>query len=159
MSRPFRKILAWIVLLCGIVNGCVTPIGGARFPEPTATFQPHREFSLSYNALWERMERVLDTNRIRIASGDKHSGRIVTDYITGQTQMTALALLGVIATRYKYTIRLERLDQQQTRVNINCILESSGDAMPAWRDVSSSNPAVVTRLEHWLYEQIQQARE
>ena len=133
---------------------CATPLGNARFPEPSGSAPPQKEFALAYNQLWQRIERVLDDNRILTTSSDKQSGRIVTDYVQGQGQMTALGFLGVIATRYKYNIRLEKLDQKSTRVNITCVLESSGNEMAAWRDVSRDNSRLVANLERWLYEQI-----
>lgn len=133
---------------------CTMPLGQAQFPTPSVATPPRQEFVATYNQLWGRIARVLEDNRIEVASSDKSSGRMVTEYVQGQSQMTALGLLGTIATRYKYTIRVEKIDPQHTRVTARCVLESSGNEMSAWRDVSRDNSHVVTQLERWLYEQI-----
>ena len=71
--------------------------------------------------------------------------------------MMALGILGTIQTRYKYNINLTKLSKSKTRINIHCILESTGNKMSAWRDISNDNLELVKNLENWLYEQIDTA--
>jgi uncharacterized lipoprotein len=107
--------------------------------------------------MWETVKDVLDDNGIFIASLDKNEGRITTEYVEGQSQANALGFLGVISTRYRYFISIEKKATATQRVRITARLESSGDALQQWRDISSDNKAITTKLENWLYEQIEKS--
>jgi len=137
-----------------VVGECV-PIGVTRFPQPSENFTPKKEYAVSFDDAWSNVHDVLNKNRIVVATENKSEGRIATDYIQGQGQADGFGLLGVISTRYKYAIRLARAGGGNTTINVLANLESSGNAMPAWRDISNDNRGIVTRLENWLYEQIQ----
>lgn len=142
----------WFIAMALI--SCV-PIGATRFPQPSENFMPKREYTASFEDSWKNVNDVLNKNRIVVATENKGEGRITTDYIQGQGQADGFGLLGVISTRYKYAIRLARAGSGNTTINVIANLESSGNAMPAWRDISNENRGIVTKLENWLYEQIQ----
>jgi len=63
-----------------IVTGCMS-LGGAKFPQPAAGFQPKKIYDKTYDQLWTSVRRVLEAERIGIASSDKEGGRMVTDYV------------------------------------------------------------------------------
>jgi len=132
-------------------------LGSARFPEaPPAGFQPEREYKVSYENMWNRIRHVLNAERISIASSDKQEGRILTDYIQGETQLLLGGFAGAFSTRYKYTMSLERIAQDKTRLNIICTLETAPDT-GHWAEASKDNAGAVTKLENWLYERIQKS--
>lgn len=144
------------VVLLGVLGlimwGCAS-VGGARFPTPSAGFEPTHTYGSSYEDTWNAVKQALQSERISIASSDKDEGSIVTDYVQGETQMVAAGLLGVITTRYKYSVSLEKDGDSKTTVNIVCKLESSSENI-GWHDVSKDNGELVAKLENWLYEKI-----
>jgi NlpB/DapX lipoprotein len=166
VSGKVFLIVAFVALAFNL-SGCAQPIGATRFPEPSVTFVPKKEYAAPFENVWNTVHDVLENNRIAVAAESKDEGRITTDYVQGESQMHAFGFLGVLSSRYKYVIRLSRTGVASTRINILAYLESSGSAGPpeggavggAWRDVSNDNKAGVTKLENWLYEQIQTAIE
>jgi hypothetical protein len=83
--------------------------------------------------------------------------KIVTDYIQGESKAYAGGLLGVIQMRYKYFIRIKPINDNSSNVEISCTLESSGDEMTAWREITNNNELnkqTVAKMEDWLYENI-----
>ncbi len=136
------------------LTGCI-PIGATRFPEPSANFVARKDYPASFEAAWKVVHGVLENNRIVVANENRNEGRITTEYVQGQGQMDGFGLLGVISTRYRYAIRISRVGSENTTINVLANLESSGNKMPAWRDISNDNRGIVTTLENWLYEQIQ----
>ena len=153
-----RSLLLSVLCCVGIlisVSGCVS-LGGAKFSEPIAGFQPKYNYDVTYEKMWTSVRRVLETERIEIASSDKEGGRIRTDYVQGETQVLAAGLLGVITTRYSYGITFEKIGPDKTRVVIICKLESMSEGL-GWHDVSKDNKARVSQLENWLYQQIEKS--
>ncbi|MFH1070566.1 MAG: outer membrane protein assembly factor BamC [Candidatus Glassbacteria bacterium] len=150
-------ILTSIICLYGIgyLSGCAN-ISKAKFPEPTANFQPNTTYDATYDQIWSSVMRVLERERIGISSSDKDGGRIVTDYVQGPTQLQALGLFGSITLRYNYAISLEKISQDKTKAAIICRLESMSEKV-TWHEVSKDNKAIVTKLENWLYEQIEKS--
>jgi uncharacterized lipoprotein len=136
-----------------IVTGCMS-LGGAKFPQTTSGFQPKKVYDKTYDQVWTSVRRVLETERIGIASSDKEGGRMVTDHVQGETQLIGAGLLGGITTRYSYTITLDKVSKNQMRVGILCKLESMSEGL-GWHDVSKDNQALVKNLESWLYERIE----
>jgi hypothetical protein len=136
-----------------IITACMS-LGGAKFPQPAAGFQPKKIYDKTYDQLWTSVRRALETERIGIISSDKEGGRMVTDYVQGETQMIAAGLLGGITTRYNYTITLDKFSKNQTIVGIMCKLESMSEGL-GWHDVSKDNQALIKNLESWLYERIE----
>jgi hypothetical protein len=153
MKHSFLSSVVCCIGILLLVSGCAS-IGGAKFPEPAAGFQPKNNYDVAYEKMWINVRRVLETERIGIASSDKESGRIVTDYVQGETQILAAGLLGAITTRYNYTITFEKTDSDKTRVGIICKLESMSEGLD-WHDVSRDNKALVNKLENWLYQRIE----
>lgn len=148
------KTVIGIWFISVFLAGCV-PIGATRFPQASENFLPKKEYAASFENTWASVHDVLNKNRIVVAAENKSEGRITTDYVQGQGQADAFGLLGVISTRYKYAIRLTRAGSGNITIAVLANLESSGDAMPAWRDISNDNKGIVAKLENWLYEQIQ----
>lgn len=149
-----RKFL-WLnlgLILCLLISGCMS-IGGAKFPESSSNFHPQKQYKVAYDDMWKIVRRVLDAERINILGSDKEGGRVTTDYIQGETQLVAGGLLGVITTRYKYNLSLEKIDPSTTKLNIICTLESSSEGL-GWHDVGKDNKELITKLENWLYEKI-----
>lgn len=145
------KLLAIFSLMIAFCS-CATTIGGTKFPEPSPGFNPKRNYTTPVAQILSAIETVCDENRIITESVSPK--KIATEYIQGQSQMTAGGLGGTISTRYKYTVLL-KTDNDVVKVNIICKLESSGNAMQQWRDISNDNPEVIRVLENWFYEQIE----
>jgi len=144
------------VLLCisaVALTGCFTDNGS--FPKPSANFTPKQTYAVGYDKLWNGILDTLDKNRITTVGLDKASGVIQTDYIAGPGQFMIVAAQ---STRYKYSITLRNEADGSVRMNVVCKVESSmsGSAGSQWRDVTPSNAALTTKLETWLYEQIEQ---
>jgi uncharacterized lipoprotein len=152
-----RTLLISVICLYGIslLFGCAN-IGRAKYPEPTANFQPNTTLEATYDKMWSSVMRVLEIQRIGMASSDMEGGRIVTDYIQGPTQLQALGLFGSITTRYNYAITFEKISQDKTRMTIICKLESMSEGL-GWHEISKDNKAIVNKLENWLYEQIEKS--
>jgi hypothetical protein len=94
-------VLVFVIAGVLLVSGCVS-VGGGSFHKPTEGFQPKRIYNVSIDTLWKAIRKVLETERINIASSDKADGRITTDYVQGATQV---ALVGSsLTTRYKYKL-------------------------------------------------------
>jgi hypothetical protein len=149
VSTLMISLLVMVVLV-----GCASNLGNAKFPKSSTNYVLKKELNISYDKLFGVIANVLEDNRASIVSQDKATGKITTDYIQGVTQATAGGLLGVIQTRYKYNISITKLNKNKSKINIICTLESSGNKMSAWRDVTSDNIELVKSLEDWLYEQI-----
>lgn len=144
-----------------LFQGCVTQYKRGRidFPTPSPNFVPKGEYGIAYDRMWDVILKVLESNRITVAQMDKSSGRITTDYIPGESYTSSVIGLPTedFVTRYRYTLILEKTPTNGTQLRILCALEISSTANPAWRDRSQTNPKVVSSLENWLYERIEQA--
>ena len=140
-----------------LLAGCVTDNG--KFPAPTANFTPKKEYTVSHDKLWQATLDALDNNRVAVVNTDKADGIIQTDYIAGPGEVNiALAISQV--TRYKYNITMRDEADGSIRLNIMCTIEdsmSSTRSTSQWRDVTSQNAALESKLEAWLYEQIENA--
>jgi len=162
ISGTVLSIVAFVALALNL-SGCAQPIGATRFPDPSATFVPRKEYAAPFENVWNAVHRVLESNRIAVAAASRDEGRITTEYVQGQSQMYALGFGGTLSTRYKYVIRLSPADTANTTINILAYPESSSTAGPpeggavggAWRDISNDNKLIVAKLQNWLYEQIQ----
>lgn len=158
-----RSILNAVILslTCLLFIGCATPTGKVNFPEASPDFKPKRIYSVSYDKMWDVIDRVLEENRITITTIDKSTGRITTDYIQGGTTAYMGGLAGIGNSRYKYNIRISQESDKKVRISIIANLEqsltgSSGSSTP-YRDLSQQNMPIVNNLENWLYEQIEKA--
>jgi hypothetical protein len=162
LSKQLNKIAAIcsLIALSGILLGCSTPVGSTRFPSAGANFTPSPTFDLSPDVLWDSTLATLDAERIPIASLDKASGRIITDYVPGTAHMYAGGLGGSQNSRYKYNLTISS-NSPGSRLSIMCRVESaySGSHTVPFRDVSGEVPDLVKGLETWLYEKFQSKAE
>ncbi len=141
--------------LLSLTGGCVT--GNAKFPTPSANFTPKRTYAILHDKLWQVVLDALDKNHITVASMDKSSGIIQTDYIAGPEQLMIL-INAAQSTRYKYSISLRDESDGDVKVNVICKIESTingGHGSSQWNDVTPQNAALENKLEAWLYEQIE----
>ena len=147
-------IALFLILALTVLTGCFTDNGS--FPQPTAGFTPKQTYAVPYDKLWSGILDALDKNRITTIGVDKASGVIATDYIAGPGSFIIVAAQ---STRYKYSITVRNESDGTVRMNIICKVEDSmnGSAGSSqWRDVTPENTALATKLETWLYEQIEQ---
>jgi hypothetical protein len=147
---PFILFLAFTLTM---LTGCFTDNG--TFPQPSANFIPRQTYSVNYDKLWNGILDALDKNRITTVNVDKASGVIETDYIAGPGRFMVVAAQ---STRYKYTITTRNHSDGTVKMNVICKVESSmnGSAGASqWRDVTPQNVELATKLETWLYEQIE----
>lgn len=152
-------IAATASITCLLFFSCAASTGTVKFPKPSTDFQPKRSYCASYDKIWDAVNRVLEVNRITIAAIDKSSGRITTDYIQGASTAYAAGLAGVGNSRYKYNIKLSDESDNKVRLSIIAKLEQSlsgSTGSTPYRDLSKQNMPIVTNLENWLYEQIEQ---
>jgi hypothetical protein len=148
-----KMILASATATVLTVVGCVS-VGGGSFHKPSEGFQPKRTYNVSIDTAWKVVRRVLENERIAIASSEKAEGRITTDYVEGATQVGIIG--SSLTTRYRYNLSLEKVADTSTKLTIICTLESSSEGM-AWHDISKDNEGKVTDLENWLYELIEKS--
>ena len=146
-------LLAALTMAVVSLPGCVS-VGGGTFYKPSEGFQPKKTYNVSVDTLWQKINLVLQSERISVVSSDKAGGRIITDYVEGPTQMQLVG--SPLTTRYKYNITLNKLSDSETSLMIICTLESSSEGIP-WHDVSKDNQGIVSNLENWLYEQIEKS--
>lgn len=154
--KRFVVIISFLSLIL-FLNGCAANITNVAFPKPSDGFQRNKIFNQSSTAMFQKIENVLEDNRIRIDTSDKANGKIVTDYIQGESKMYAGGMLGVIQMRYKYFIRIKPINDNSCSVDIQSTLESSGNKMTAWREITNNNDLNIQtakNLEDWLYEKI-----
>ncbi|EKE06465.1 MAG: hypothetical protein ACD_19C00006G0003 [uncultured bacterium] len=132
-----------------------------KFPQASSGFQPKKMYNSTVDELWATASIVLENNRITLTQMDKQNGRIFTDFIEGQTESKAGGALGIITTRYKYDIIIDKVNDTTTRLGILCKLQSKSayDKLTDWHDVSSENKNVLVILENWLYQQIEKKLE
>lgn len=150
-TLQFAFLIAFTVSL---VSGCISDNG--KLPEPTAGFTPKKAYTIPYDKLWSGILDALDKYRITTVSVDKASGVISTDYLAGPGSFMVVMAQ---STRYKYGITARSQTDGSVRVNIVCKVESSingNGGSSQWRDVTPENAALATKLETWLYEQIEQ---
>ena len=151
-----KKTIQFALLLTfamALISGCVSDNG--KLPEPTASFTPKYTYAIAYDKLWSGILEALDKNRITTVSVDRASGVISTDYVAGPgTFMVIMAQ----STRYKYNITARNQSDGSVRVNVICKVESSINGehgADPYRDVTPQNGALATKMETWLYEQIE----
>lgn len=156
------KLLSRSVIFSTIVLiacGCATNVGSVRFPQPSQGFGPRLVYDTDIEKAWQAVNRALDSNRIPVLSADKASGRVQTDYIQGASAIYAGGLGGVGESRYSYNIRIVAEDPSKVRITVLAKLEqtlSGAAGATPYRDLTAQNRPLVTALEDWLYEQIEQ---
>lgn len=156
-----KSILIAVIssLTCLLCVGCATSTGTIKFPKASTDFQPKKSYAVSYDKMWDVINRVLEENRITVTTVDKSSGRIRTDYIQGASTVYAGGLGGVGNSRYRYNIKISLESDKKVRLSIIAKLEQSlsgSTGSTPYRDLSQKNMPLVKKLENWLYEQIEQ---
>lgn len=139
----------------GLFESITSKSGGAELPRPSEGYKPAKEVSASRERLIGAILEVFDENRISADLIDKQYGRVTSGYVQGPTFSTAFGLLGSNSTRYKFAISMSVSDKRANKLKVVATLESAGDEVTSWRDVSADNREVVANLEGWLYEQIE----
>jgi hypothetical protein len=156
MTAFLRSFLP--VALLALLAGCATPAGKTKYPEPTAGFAPKVTYALPVDKLWDATLSALERNRITVASTDKASGTLQTDYSAGQSYLIGGGFIAAQSTRYKYNLAARTQADGATKLTVICKVESTmkGESGASqWTDVSGQNPELIQRLETWLYEQIE----
>lgn len=155
---PFPRSIFAVLLLIGFLTGCATPAGKTKYPEPTAGFAPKATYAQPVDKLWDATLSALEKNRITVASTDKASGTLQTDYIEGQSYLIGGGFIAAQSTRYKFNLSARPQADSATKLTIICKVESTmkGESGASqWTDVSGQNGELVRKLEVWLYEQIE----
>lgn len=138
----------------GLFESMTSQSSGTELPHPSEGYKPVKEFAVSRDKLIKSILEVFDENSISAESIDKHYGRIASGYVQGPTFSTAFGILGSNSTRYKFAISMSEFGRRATKLKIVAMLESSGNEVQSWRDVSADNREAVIGLEGWLYEQV-----
>ncbi len=151
-----KTLLISIVLLFGL-SGCVSfDVNKSPASSLTNGFVAKKDYSLSYDKMWDVIKNVLDNERVPIANTDKAEGRITTEYVKGQQSMS-IGLLGAWGhtLQHKYSISLEK-NSSSVHVNIIATVEvQEATQGGGWRPLGS--PEKAKALEDWLYEKIEKA--
>lgn len=157
-----KKIVV-ALLLTGLLSGCESmkgaassmtqQTGGNELPEASAGYQPAAQLPFPKERVFQAALDTLDDLRITVLTESKDAGRITTDYVAGPTQVVAFGLLGGNSVRYKYTISVKQ-DGKASKLTVTAFLESSGNKVQSWRDVSADNQQIVTNLQNFLTEKI-----
>jgi hypothetical protein len=154
MRTCFKIIIITLIIMHTVGCALTQEIGGTSLPEPSQNFAPQTILSSNATDVFDATVSVLDEKRVIIQNQDRSAGRLTTDYITGSTQMTALGLLGTNSTRFRYLIMIKPAEGG-ARLTVTAFLESSGNAVQSWRDVSADNKEIVRNLEYALIEDIE----
>lgn len=154
-----------------IIYGCAS-IEGPQLAI-TPGFIPKKTYSYNYDQMLDKVLSVLKKEKIMLATINKESGIIQTDYIQGPT--VDVAAISTNTYRYKYQITFEKISPSQTQIEITCKLEEKemmkgGSAreaveqLKAYEDVTYKYkeriPFMNTNVagfELWLYEQIEKS--
>jgi hypothetical protein len=116
---------------------------------------PEQTYAVPYDKLRNGILDALGKNRITKISVDKASGVIQTDYIAGPGEFMVFAAQ---STRYKYNLTVRNQADGTVKLNIICKVEDSmsgSSGSTQCRDVTPQNTTLTTKLETWLYEQIE----
>jgi hypothetical protein len=155
-----------LATLTSSIYGCISTTGPATQLKLTPGFTPQKTYNAGYDQMWEKVLSSLRQARIMVTLSSKENGIITTDYIQGWTM--DVAALGTDVFRYQYQIVLKKQTPSQTQVDIICKLErkhmlKGGSAREAveqlkpFEDVSFERKESATKLELWLYEQIEKS--
>lgn len=164
----FRTVFSTlcIAVLAIIVCGCVSVEGPAMQLQISPGFVPKKAYNYSHEQMWDKVLLTLRKERIMVASPNKESGIITTDYIAGWSIDVAAAFKDVY--RYQYQIAFEKIAPSQTRLDIICKIERKRmekggsakeaiDQLKQYEDVTYEMKKQADNLEVWLYEQIERS--
>lgn len=148
--------LASVLLL--FLSGCSTAPGGPSLPKASAGFVVKQSYAGGQEKLWDATLLTLEKNRIGVATSDKGSGTLQTDYLEAPTKLVGMGLLAAHHFRYKYSVSVRPQADGTSRLSVLAKVEtymSSADGSTQWTDIGSANGPVLKNLEAWLYEQIE----
>ncbi|MGR3179031.1 MAG: hypothetical protein ACUZ8E_13345 [Candidatus Anammoxibacter sp.] len=168
MKAVKSMLVICVIFLVVIVSGCamnegsksrafvesITSRHGKPLPEPSSNFQPTNVLPFTSTQVYKAAIGVLDDGRVSILNENKEDGRISTDYVAGPSFVTALGILGSNSTRYKYLISIKD-SGRGTKLKVTAYLESSGNMVQTWRDVSENNQTKVRNIQNALIENIE----
>ncbi|MDP2152202.1 MAG: hypothetical protein Q8J66_00885 [Methylotenera sp.] len=132
----------------------ITSKSGAELPSPSLNYVAKTSYKESQKKVIAAILDAMSKNNIDVLTIDRESGRVASDYVAGPTYSAAFGLLGSNSTRYKFNVVVSR-DGNKSAVNVSVKLESSGDEVESWRDVSADNKETVAKLRDWMYEIIE----
>lgn len=167
--RLLKRIVLGCVTAASIMlslYGCISTSGPAAQLKLSPGFTPQKTYAYGYDQMWEKVMSSLRQARIIVTSSSKENGIITTDYIQGWT--VDVAALGTDIYRYQYQIALMKPNPSQTQVDVICKLErkhmlkggsarEAVDQLKPYEDVSYEKKESATKLELWLYEQIEKS--
>lgn len=160
----YTKVVAILITIS--IYSCVSVKGPATQLQTSPGFVPKKVYSYSYDTMWDKVLAALRREKIMVASANKESGIITTDFISGWT--VDVAAISKRTYRYMYQIALEKINSSQTRVEVTCKLEEKeflkgGEAREAmeqlrpYEDVTYKMKKEAEQFEFWLYEQIEKS--
>ena len=164
MLRKLSVSLLLVVLVsaCAIDEGSkargvvesMTSQRGKSLPAPSPNFKPADVLPFTSTQVYKAAVGVLDDARVSILNESKEDGRIATDYVAGPSFSMAIGLLGSNSTRYKYLISIKN-SGRGTTLKVTAYLESSGNEVQSWRDVSADNQTQVRNIQNAMIENIE----
>ena len=142
---------------------------GPDFPMPSPGFKPKGIYDLDAGRAWRIATLAINENQIPIESASKDANQIVTGFRPGPMQGNGI-FFGALATQYRFTVSLIPVSATQTQLKIGVELQARRDAARVakvlsgnnaisdqrWNDVTKDNPAAISALQNWLYEQFEQ---
>jgi|GEM_PF-1432828 len=156
LSRFFSFLMMVIFSQAAIAGLAekITSQSGAELPAPSANYVAKTSYKESQKKVLAAVLDAMAKNNVDVLSIDRESGRIASDYVAGPTYTAAFGFLGSNATRYKFNVIVTK-EGTKSAVSVTAKLESSGDEVESWRDVSADNKETVTQLRDWMYEKIE----
>lgn len=160
----FSSLIASTLMGCAMDEGSkgraavesMTSTIGKSMPAPSLNFKPLDILPYPTKQVYKEVINILDESRISVLNENKEDGRISTDYIAGPVFVTAGGLLGSNSTRYKYLISIRDISGS-TKLKVTAFVESSGNKIQSWRDVSEQNQTQVRSIENALIEKIEKS--
>ena len=134
----------------------ITSTAGTPLPEPSAGFTPTDPLPHAPAKVYAAATAALDAMRIPIVNSSQADGRVTTDYAAGPRYSAAFGLLGSNTTRYKYLVNV-RAAGTGSKLTVTAFLESSGNQVQSWRDVSADNPTITAKIQLALIERIEKS--
>lgn len=162
MNFIVSRILPLLVLVifsqtafsAGFVEKITSKSGGADLPKPSENYAAKTSYNESQKKVLTAVLDAMGKNNVDVLTIDRESGRIGSDYVAGPTYSAAFGFLGSNSIRYKFNIIVSGA-KAKTEVTVTAKLESSGDEVQSWHDVSADNKPVVAQLRDWMYEQVE----
>ena len=160
--------VSFIICAAAIVTGCavsegstarnavaaMTTTAGAGLPQPTVGFKAADQLKHPPEKVYAAALAALDAMRVPVLNSNQAEGRITTDYAAGPRSSTAFGLLGSNSSRYKYSVNIRGVGRD-SKLAVTAFIESSGNSIQAWRDVSADNLTATGNIRDALVENIE----